>query len=60
MGPDADAIISETYRAEWGRILATLIRMTGDLGLTEKATQKAFTAAITAWRTEGIPEQPRT
>lgn len=59
MGPDVDAIISQTYRAEWGRILATLIRATGDFGLAEEATQEAFAAATTAWRAEGIPEQPR-
>jgi RNA polymerase sigma-70 factor (ECF subfamily) len=52
-------VISEVYRAEWGRVLATLIRLTGDFSLAEEATQDAFEAALTRWRDGGVPESPR-
>jgi RNA polymerase sigma-70 factor (ECF subfamily) len=52
-------MVSETYRSEWGRVLATIIRLTNDFGLAEEATQEAFAAALTRWRDEGIPEHPR-
>jgi len=54
-----DAVISGTYASEWGRILATIIRLTGDFTLAEEATQEAFEAALSHWRAEGVPEHPR-
>jgi RNA polymerase sigma-70 factor, ECF subfamily len=54
-----DAAVSQTYRSEWGRILATVIRLTGDLSVAEEATQEAFEAALSQWRRDGIPEHPR-
>jgi len=54
-----DAVVSDVYRAEWGRVLATLIRLTGDFGLAEEATQDAFAAALGRWRDGGVPEHPR-
>lgn len=47
------------YRSESGRILATLIRMLGDLDLAEEAMQDAFTAALHQWPSQGIPPHPR-
>lgn len=52
-------VISDIYRAEWGRVLATMIRRTGDMSLAEEATQEAFAAALERWRAEGVPEHPR-
>lgn len=54
-----DPVISDIYRAEWGRVLAALIRMTNDFALAEEATQEAFEAAVGQWRGQGVPEQPR-
>jgi RNA polymerase sigma-70 factor (ECF subfamily) len=59
MAEAIDAAISATYRADWGRILATVIRLTGDFGIAEEATQEAFEAAVGRWREEGMPEHPR-
>ena len=36
------------FREEWGRIVATLIRLTGDWDLAEECAQDAFAAALTA------------
>src|SRR6267378_7437689 len=54
-----DAVVSAVYRAEWGRVLATLIRLTGDFGLAEEAAQEAFEAALSRWRDGGVPDHPR-
>jgi RNA polymerase sigma-70 factor, ECF subfamily len=59
MPPDADAVVDALWRSDWGRILATLIRLTGDFQVAEDAAQEAFTAAVDQWRTSGVPESPR-
>src|SRR3954470_18431574 len=47
------------YRAESGRILATLIRLLGDFELAEDALHDAFTAALERWPKDGLPAKPR-
>ena len=47
---DTGAAIEAVYRAEWGRIVAALIRRLGDFDLAEEAAQEAFTAAVEQWR----------
>jgi RNA polymerase sigma factor (sigma-70 family) len=44
------------YRAEYGRCVATLVRLLGDIGLAEEAVQDAFTAALEKWDT--VPPNP--
>jgi RNA polymerase sigma-70 factor (ECF subfamily) len=56
---DAYAAIDDVYRREWGRIVATLIRLVGDFDLAEEAAQEAFTAAARQWEESGIPGNPR-
>jgi RNA polymerase sigma-70 factor (ECF subfamily) len=51
--------IEQIYREESGRILATLIRLLGDLDLAEDAVQEAFAAALAAWPKTGAPANPR-
>src|SRR5687767_15865415 len=50
--------VDDVYRADWGRIVATLIRSFGDFEVAEEAAQEAFAAAVDQWRTEGIPDSP--
>ena len=60
-GPSAaalEAAVARAFRDEWGRIVATLIRVTGDWDLAEEATQEAFTAAVMSWSRDGIPNVP--
>jgi RNA polymerase sigma-70 factor (ECF subfamily) len=59
MAEGVDAVISAVYRSDWGRILATVIRLTGDFNIAEEATQEAFEAALGRWRDDGVPEYPR-
>jgi RNA polymerase sigma-70 factor (ECF subfamily) len=51
--------IETLYRTESGRVLATLVRLLGDLDLAEEAMHEAFAAALESWPQTGIPEKPR-
>ncbi len=55
----AAAAVDELYRSDWGRIVATLIRLVGDFDVAEEAAQEAFTAAVGQWEASGVPEFPR-
>lgn len=47
------------YRSESGRVLATLVRLLGDLDLAEEVMHEAFAAALESWPRTGIPDNPR-
>jgi RNA polymerase sigma-70 factor (ECF subfamily) len=51
--------IETLYRAESGRVLATLVRLLGDMDLAEESMHEAFAAALESWPKTGIPEKPR-
>lgn len=51
--------LAALYRAESGRILATLVRLLGDFDRAEDAMQDAFTAALERWPQDGVPANPR-
>src|SRR5437667_6819204 len=59
MPVDANAAVDAVYRSDWGRIVATLIRLVRDFDVAEDAAQEAFTAAVDQWRVSGVPEFPR-
>ncbi len=50
--------MSEAFRTEWGRVVAYLIRVTGDWDLAEDCAQEAFTKALERWPGDGIPASP--
>src|ERR1700734_2930939 len=52
-------IIEAIYRSESGRILATLVRLLGDLDVAEEAMHEAFAAAFDSWAESGVPDKPR-
>lgn len=56
--PDANAAVAAAFREEWGRIVAGLIRRTGDWDLAEDCAQQAFAEAARRWPSEGVPRQP--
>jgi RNA polymerase sigma-70 factor (ECF subfamily) len=51
--------IETLYRSESGRVLATLVRLLGDLDLAEEAMHEAFAVALESWPQNGIPDKPR-
>jgi RNA polymerase sigma-70 factor, ECF subfamily len=55
---DIEAAVADAFRQEWGKVVATLIRMTGDWDLAEECAQEAFAAALTRWPADGVPNRP--
>src|SRR6185503_20201490 len=54
----ASAAVEAAYRADYGRILATLIRIFRDFDLAEEALQDAFARALQRWPRDGVPDNP--
>ena len=50
--------ISRVFRAESGRILASLIALTRDFDLAEDALQDALVVALDRWPRDGMPDSP--
>ncbi|WP_328646273.1 RNA polymerase sigma factor [Amycolatopsis sp. NBC_00348] len=50
--------VDEAFRTEWGRVVATLIRVTGDWDLAEECAQEAFAKALATWPRDGVPRRP--
>lgn len=58
-GPDSRAALVRIVRDEGRRVLATLVRVTGDLALAEDAVQDAALRALEVWPVDGVPAEPR-
>ncbi|RJQ91279.1 hypothetical protein D5S19_02100 [Amycolatopsis panacis] len=50
---------SAVFRAEWARIVATIVGFCGDLHVAEDAAQEAFAVAAQRWPVDGVPDVPR-
>jgi RNA polymerase sigma-70 factor, ECF subfamily len=50
--------VEDTFRREFGRAVATLVRLFGDIDLAEEAVQDAFTVAVQKWPATGVPPNP--
>jgi len=46
------------FREEYGRAVAGLVRVFGDIDIAEEAVQDAFTAAVQRWPSAGRPPSP--
>ncbi|HWC09551.1 MAG TPA: sigma-70 family RNA polymerase sigma factor [Solirubrobacterales bacterium] len=55
---DRDSVVDRAFRAEWGRAVATLIRVLRDFDAAEEAVQEAFIAALERWPRDGVPDNP--
>ena len=55
---DVDAVVARAFREEWGRVVATLIRITGDWNLAEECAGDAFARALERWPRDGVPRNP--
>ncbi len=58
MSTDVRAAVDAAFRDEWGQVVATLIRTTGDWDLAEECAQDAFAMALQRWPKDGIPGRP--
>ncbi|MEV0644770.1 DUF6596 domain-containing protein [Phytomonospora sp. NPDC050363] len=54
----ADPDLSAVFAEEWGRVVATLIGVTGDWDLAEEAAAEAVARALAAWPRDGAPRSP--
>jgi RNA polymerase sigma-70 factor, ECF subfamily len=50
--------IERVFRQQFGKAVATLTRLFGDLGVAEEAVQEAFVAALKRWPRDGVPPSP--
>jgi RNA polymerase sigma-70 factor (ECF subfamily) len=51
-------LLESVFREEYGRIIATLIRLSGSFDLAEESLQEAFATAVTNWSQQGPPNNP--
>jgi RNA polymerase sigma-70 factor (ECF subfamily) len=56
--PAAPTDLERTFREERGRVVATLIRLFGDIDVAEEAVQEAFVVAVQRWPDTGVPPNP--
>ncbi|TMC98233.1 MAG: RNA polymerase sigma factor, partial [Chloroflexi bacterium] len=57
--PDLAATeIERVFREEYGRAVAVLVRVFGDIDVAQEAVQDAFTAAVERWPSSGLPPSP--
>jgi RNA polymerase sigma-70 factor, ECF subfamily len=52
---ETQAAVDAAFRAEWGRIVAHVIRVAGDWDLAEECAQDAFARALERWPRDGVP-----
>jgi RNA polymerase sigma-70 factor (ECF subfamily) len=58
MSPSIEAEVERVFRAEYGRAVAILVRVFGDISIAEDAAADAFAIALSRWPTDGIPPAP--
>src|SRR3954447_624790 len=56
---DTRAALARLVREEGPRVVATLIRLVGDVRTAEDAVQEAAIRALKAWPESGVPDNPR-
>jgi RNA polymerase sigma-70 factor (ECF subfamily) len=56
--PAVHGRVADTYRLEYGRVLASVLRIIRDVDAAEEIVQDAFTRALDAWPLGGIPDRP--
>ena len=50
--------IERVFREEYGRAVAVLVRVFGDIDIAEESVQEAFTVAVQRWPAAGMPPSP--
>ncbi|MRX43193.1 RNA polymerase sigma factor [Agromyces kandeliae] len=58
LAPGIAAALRGAYRSDWARVVATLIRVTGDWDVAEEAAAGAFERAAQTWPRDGVPRNP--
>jgi RNA polymerase sigma-70 factor (ECF subfamily) len=50
--------VETVFREHYGRAVAVLVRLLGDIDAAEEAVQDAFTTAVARWPSDGVPPSP--
>jgi RNA polymerase sigma-70 factor, ECF subfamily len=50
--------VEQVFREQYGRAVAVLVRLLGDIDLAEEAVADAFSAAVATWPERGVPPSP--
>jgi RNA polymerase sigma-70 factor, ECF subfamily len=50
--------VEAAHSEHWGRLLALLTRLVGNLDVAEESLQDAYETALTTWARDGIPDKP--
>ena len=53
-----DPAVETVFREHYGRAVAVLVRLLGDIDAAEEAVQDAFVTAVARWPTDGVPPSP--
>jgi len=56
-GPVGEAL-DRAHREQWALVLASTVRLVGDLDVAEECVQDAFLSAVRVWGERGIPDNP--
>ncbi|HXJ84479.1 MAG TPA: RNA polymerase sigma factor [Candidatus Methylomirabilis sp.] len=55
---DVRARVEEAFRLEYGRVVASVLRMVRDIDTAEEIAQEAFGQALDHWPVSGMPDRP--
>jgi RNA polymerase sigma-70 factor (ECF subfamily) len=58
MTTPADSAVERVFAQEYGRAVAVLVRVFGDIDIAEEAVQDAFATAVDRWPSTGVPPSP--
>ncbi|SIO10206.1 RNA polymerase sigma factor [Agromyces cerinus] len=58
LAPEVASALRSAFDADWTRVVATLIRTTGDWDVAEDAASEAFERAAATWPRDGVPSNP--
>src|SRR5437773_10695137 len=50
--------VAEAFRLEYGRVVASVLRIVRDIDAAEEVVQEAFAQALDRWPADGIPDRP--
>ncbi|MEW1845526.1 sigma-70 family RNA polymerase sigma factor [Nonomuraea angiospora] len=53
-----ETAVERVFREEYGRSVAVLVRVFGDIDVAEEAVQEAFSVAVRQWPSAGVPPSP--
>ncbi|MFA9429333.1 RNA polymerase sigma factor [Egicoccus sp. AB-alg2] len=58
MAPTDETTVAGVFRREYGQVVASLVRVFGEIDVAEDAVQEAFLVAQRTWPERGIPPNP--